>query len=55
MNVTINSTEVGASPPGLLVIQPGEVYPPTCVANGLATSKAIVGVRIFKGYFLQCI
>eukprot|EP00026_Physarum_polycephalum_P000697 Phypoly_transcript_00698.p1 GENE.Phypoly_transcript_00698~~Phypoly_transcript_00698.p1 ORF type:complete len:1364 (-),score=231.60 Phypoly_transcript_00698:121-3909(-) len=42
MSVTINDTEVGAAPPGDLVIQPNVVYPPACVAQGDATSEAIV-------------
>jgi len=42
MNVTINGTEVGASPPGLVVIQAGDVYPPACTAEGEATEQATV-------------
>ena len=43
MSVTINDTEVGASP-GNIVVQPSAVYPPTCTAEGDATSEAIVKV-----------
>lgn len=46
MNVTINNTEVGASPSELIEIQPGDVYPIACIAEGDATSEAVVRVCV---------
>lgn len=44
MSITINETEIGTSPPGIVVVSPNAVYPPKCTADGEATSVAIVKV-----------
>jgi len=43
MSVTINNTEVGTSPPGIVVVAPNVVYPPNCIAEGPGLTQAIVG------------